>query len=158
MFTERDKHWMQYAIQLAETAAKKGEVPVGAVLILDDKIIGEGHNRPITDTDPSAHAEMIALREGAKTIKNYRLLNSTLYVTLEPCIMCIGALVHARVKRVVFGAHDPKAGAVESVFEIGNTDKLNHRIDYQGGMLGEQCGTLLSEFFKARRMKNTELS
>lgn len=155
MFTERDHHWMQYAIQLAEKAAQQEEVPVGAVLVLEDKIIGEGHNKPITNTDPSAHAEIIAVREGAKTIQNYRILNSTLYVTLEPCIMCIGALVHARVKRLVFGAHDPKSGAVESAFEIGKTDKLNHRIECYGGLLAERCGALLSEFFRKKRDKIT---
>ena len=151
MFSERDHFWMQHAIQLAETAAKNEEVPVGAVLILDDKIIGEGSNRPIGQCDPSAHAEIVAVREGAKHLNNYRLVNSTLYVTLEPCLMCIGALTHARVKRVVFGAFDPKAGAVESAFQMGTTDKLNHRIEYQGGLLAESCGALLSEFFRARR-------
>lgn len=151
MFTERDHFWMQHAIELAKTAENLQEVPVGAVLVLDDKIIGEGYNRPITSCDPSAHAEMIALRAGAHAINNYRILNTTLYVTLEPCIMCIGALVHARVKRVIFGAFDPKGGAVESVFQFGNTDKLNHRIEYQGGLLAERCGKLLSDFFRARR-------
>ncbi|MHB1947083.1 MAG: tRNA adenosine(34) deaminase TadA [Gammaproteobacteria bacterium] len=151
MFTDRDTHWMQHAIQLAQMAAQNQEVPVGAVLVVDDKIVGEGSNRPISQCDPSAHAEMIALRDGAKNINNYRLVNSTLYVTLEPCLMCIGALVHARVKRVVFGAYDPKGGAVESVFQIGGTDKLNHRVECQGGLLAEQCGMLLSEFFRSKR-------
>lgn len=150
-FTEKDIYWMQQAIQLAETAAKQGEVPVGAILVLDDKVIGEGHNKPITNVDPSAHAEMLALRAGAAHVKNYRLLNSTLYVTLEPCIMCIGAIVHARIKRVVFGAFDPKAGAVQSAFQIGSTDKLNHKVEYHGGLLAEKCGALLSDFFRARR-------
>lgn len=151
MFSDRDHFWMRHALQLAETAASNQEVPVGAVLILDDHIIGEGSNRPISQCDPSAHAEMIALREGAKKIDNYRLVNSTLYVTLEPCVMCVGALIHARVKKVIFGAFDPKAGAVESAFQLGATDKFNHRIDFQGGLLAEPCGLLLSDFFRSRR-------
>jgi len=148
---EKDLIWMQYAIQLAETAARHNEVPVGAVLIQDEQIIGEGWNRPISLHDPSAHAEIIALRDAATKIKNYRLVNSTLYVTLEPCIMCVGALVHARVQRVVFGAPDPKTGAVQSVFQFGETQKLNHQIQYTGGVMTEQCGALLKIFFKSRR-------
>lgn len=150
-FTEQDNVWMQQAIQLAENAAANQEVPVGAVLVLDNKIIGTGSNRPITNCDPSAHAEIIALRAAAQHINNYRLLNSTLYVTLEPCVMCVGAIIHARVQRVIFGAFDPKAGAAQSVFELGNTRQLNHYVEYQGGLLAEQCGALLSNFFRARR-------
>lgn len=153
MFTEQDHLWMQQAIQLAEAAALNQEVPVGAVLVLDDKVVSEGSNRPISHCDPSAHAEIVALRAGAKALNNYRLVNSTLYVTLEPCIMCIGAIVHSRVKRVIFGAYDQKSGAVESAFQIGSSDKLNHRVEYQGGLLAERCGMLLSEFFKLRRSK-----
>jgi tRNA(adenine34) deaminase len=151
MFSEQDGIWMQQAIQLAEKASQHQEVPVGAVLVLEDKVIGEGWNRPITLCDPSAHAEIIALREGAKHLKNYRLIHSTLYVTLEPCIMCLGAIIHARVQRLVFGAYDLKSGAVESVFQIGSTDKLNHRVVSEGGLLADRCGTLLKDFFKARR-------
>ncbi len=151
MFNEQDHVWMQHAIHLAETAAKNNEVPVGAVLVHDNKVIGEGWNRPIQTCDPSAHAEIIALRHGAHTLKNYRLINSTLYVTLEPCIMCVGAIVHSRVKRVVFGTYDQKSGAVESVFQIGATDKLNHRVSYSGGLLADHCGSLLSHFFQKRR-------
>lgn len=151
MFTERDIAWMQQAIQLAKTAEAKGEVPVGAVLVNDDKIIGTGFNRPITACDPTAHAEIVALRQGATTIGNYRILQSTLYVTLEPCVMCIGALVQARVKRLVFGAHDPKAGAINSVFQIIEADKLNHRIQCEGGLLADACGSLLKAFFRERR-------
>lgn len=148
---DADHSWMQHAISLAKTAASKGEVPVGAVLVVDDKIIGEGWNRPIGDCDPSAHAEIIALRAGAKTIQNYRLLNSTLYVTLEPCAMCVGALVHARVKRVVFGAYDPKSGAVSSALTLSQASSFNHRVHYEGGLLAIECGALLSDFFRERR-------
>jgi tRNA(adenine34) deaminase len=151
MFTEQDSYWMQQAIALAENAARNAEVPVGAVLIHENKIIGQGSNSPISHSDPSAHAEILALREGAKTLNNYRLINSTLYVTLEPCVMCLGAIVHARVKRVVFGAFDLKTGAVESVFDLGKTNKFNHTVEYQGGLLAQQCGGLLSQFFRARR-------
>lgn len=150
-FSEDDFLWMRHAIQLAETAKKNNEVPVGAVLIQDNQIIGEGWNRPISHCDPSAHAEIVALRHGALTIKNYRLINSTLYVSLEPCLMCMGAIVHSRVKRVVFGAYDTKAGAVENFFQMGGTDKLNHRVQCEGGLLAEQCSVLLSRFFQARR-------
>jgi tRNA(adenine34) deaminase len=146
-----DEYWMTYAIELAERAAKQGEVPVGAVLVADDKIIGEGYNCPIGTCDPSAHAEVVALRHGAACLKNYRLNNSTLYVTLEPCIMCVGAIVHARVERLVFGAYDLKAGAVQSVFQMLDTHKLNHRVTYVGGLLSVQCGHLLTEFFRLRR-------
>lgn len=151
MFTERDYFWMRHAISLAETAAKNQEVPIGAVLTLNDELISEGLNCPIHDCDPSAHAEMIALRTGGKRMNNYRLVNTTLYVTLEPCVMCVGAIVHARVQRVVFGAHDPKAGAVASVFGLGETEQFNHRVKYEGGLLSEECGKLLKEFFQKRR-------
>ena len=142
MFTERDHFWMQHAIHLAETAKKQDEVPVGAVLVLNDEIIGEGWNRPISTCDPTAHAEIIALRESAKKINNYRLINSTLYVTLEPCVMCVGALAHARVQRVVFGAHDPK---------VNEAHPFNHRVYYEGGLLDKECSELLKAFFLARR-------
>ena len=149
MFSEQDESWMQRALQLAQQAAANNEVPVGAVLVLNDTMIGEGSNCPIGHCDPSAHAEMIALREGAKKINNYRLPGSILYVTLEPCLMCIGALIHARVKRVIFGAFDPKVGGVETALSIES--KFNHRIIYSGGLLTEQCGALLQDFFKKRR-------
>jgi tRNA(adenine34) deaminase len=153
MFTERDKYWMQHAIQLAEQAASQQEVPVGAVLVLDDQVIGEGFNCPIGQHDPSAHAEMVALRQGAQQIKNYRLLDTTLYVTLEPCIMCAGAMVHARIKRLVFGARDQKAGAIESHEKALDYGFLNHRVAYSGGLLADHCGGLLSNFFRQRREK-----
>ncbi len=151
MFSDNDLFWMQQALALAKEAGKMQEVPVGAVLVHDEAIIGEGSNRPIGAGDPTAHAEIIALREGAKHLKNYRLVNTTLYVTLEPCIMCVGAIVHARVKRVVFGASDPKAGAVTSVFQMGAEVRLNHRVVYEGGLLAKECGQLLSDFFRERR-------
>jgi len=151
MFSENDNVWMQHALQLAEKAAAHQEVPVGAVLVLDNKLIGEGWNKPISSCDPSAHAEVVALREGAQTVQNYRLVQSTLYVTLEPCLMCLGAIIHARVQRLVFGAYDLKSGAVESVFQLAETDMLNHRVVCQGGLFAERCGLLLKDFFRARR-------
>ncbi len=142
---------MQHAYQLAEHAAAIGEVPVGAVLVRNDEIIGEGYNQPISAQDPSAHAEIIALRQAAKTIQNYRLLNTTLYVTLEPCTMCAGAMVHARIERLIYGANEPRAGAVTSVAQCLDQPFLNHRVKHQSGLLAIPCGNLLSEFFKARR-------
>ncbi|MDR3477481.1 MAG: tRNA adenosine(34) deaminase TadA [Gammaproteobacteria bacterium] len=157
-FTERDQFWMRWAIALAENAAVEGEVPVGAVLVVDDQMVGEGSNRPIRHSDPTAHAEIIALREAATALQNYRLVNSTLYVTLEPCVMCVGAIVHARVKRLVFGALDPKGGAVQSAFQMADSSQLNHRVECVGGLFAEKCGSLLSEFFRARRGGGRKLS
>lgn len=148
MFDSQDVIYMQRAIQLAKTAAENQEVPVGAVLVLDNQIIGEGWNQPIKSHDPCAHAEIIALRSAAKTIKNYRIIHSTLYVTLEPCMMCVGAIVHARVQRVVFGASDEKKGAVKSVMDLSG---FNHRVEYESGLLADECGELLKQFFRARR-------
>ncbi len=146
-----DTDWMHHALKLAERAQQEGEVPVGAVLVLNDEIIGEGWNRPIAAHDPTAHAEIMALRAGAAKLGNYRLNNTTLYVTLEPCVMCAGAMMHARIKRLVFGASDPKAGAIISVFNIFDSSKLNHRVEYVGGILSDECGAILSRFFEARR-------
>lgn len=151
MFTNQDEYWMQQALQLAMLAAAAEEVPVGAVLVLDDAIIAEGYNCPLSTHDPTAHAEMIALRKGAEKIGNYRLVNATLYVTLEPCIMCAGAMVHARIKRLVYGATDPKAGAIQSKAHILDKPFLNHRVAYAGGLLAAQCGQLLSRFFQDKR-------
>jgi len=151
VFSDNDIFWMHHALALAQEACNRQEVPVGAVMILDNKVIGEGSNHPIGLCDPTAHAEIIALRQGAQHLKNYRLVNSTLYITLEPCIMCLGAIVHARVKRVVFGATDPKAGAVVSVFPMGSAQQFNHHVDYEGGLLAEQSSKMLSDFFRARR-------
>jgi tRNA(adenine34) deaminase len=148
-----DVVWLNYAIQLAERARQQGEVPVGAVLVSDQAIIGEGWNKPIISHDPTAHAEIMALRNGAQTLQNYRLTGSTLYVTLEPCAMCAGAMIHARIKRLVFGAYDPRAGAISSVFKIIDSPLLNHRIDWQGGLLAETCGQQLQDFFKQRRKR-----
>lgn len=142
---------MRHALALARRGAEVGEVPVGAVLVHDGRIIGEGYNRPICSHDPTGHAEVIALREGATALGNYRLLDTTLYVTLEPCIMCAGAIVHARVKRLVFGAPDPKTGAAGSVFDLFASGKVNHVVSVEGGVLAEGCGRLLAEFFRARR-------
>jgi tRNA(adenine34) deaminase len=151
MFSERDAFWMQHALHLATQAGSRGEVPVGAVLIADDKLIGEGSNAPISLCDPTAHAEILALRHGALALNNYRLVDTTLYVTLEPCIMCLGAIVHARVKRVVYGALDPRAGAVASAFQIIEANKLNHQALCEGGLMGAESGALLIDFFRARR-------
>lgn len=146
-------HWMQHALSLANTAAKMNEVPVGAVIVLNNEIIGEGFNQPIHHSDPTAHAEIVALRAAANAIGNYRIVDATLYVTLEPCVMCVGAMIHARIKRLVFGAYDPKSGAVNSIFNLLDENKFNHKIEYQGGLLHEACGGILREFFKIRRDK-----
>lgn len=142
---------MRRALALAEEAQAAGEVPVGAVVVRDGHVLGEGWNRPISTNDPSAHAEIVALREAARTTGNYRLSDATLYVTLEPCPMCAGAMVHARVARVVFGAQDPIAGAAGSVFNVLQAPTLNHRSAIQGGVLAERCGNMLRDFFRARR-------
>ena len=144
---------MRHAIRLAQRAEAQGEVPVGAVLVLDGKCIAEGWNTPISDKDPTAHAEIIAIRQAGRVLDNYRLINCTLYVTLEPCVMCMGAIAHARVKRLVFGAIDDKRGAVCSALSLANADFLNHQIDWQGEVLAETCGNLLRDFFKAKRRK-----
>ena len=142
---------MQQALALAEQAAREDEVPVGAVLVLDDQLIGSGYNHPIAKSDPTAHAEIAALRAGAEKIGNYRLLNATLYVTLEPCTMCAGAMVHSRIKRLVYGASDPRAGAVQSMEQVLDKPFLNHRVEYAGGLLAAECGEILSWFFKEKR-------
>jgi len=142
---------MQEALTLARKAGAIGEVPVGAVVVKQGAIIGRGWNHPIAAHDPTAHAEIIAIREAARTLENYRLTDTTLYVTLEPCAMCAGAMVHARLRRLVFGAPDPRAGAAGSLFNIVQTPVLNHRVDLVGGVLAEQCGELLKSFFSQRR-------
>ena len=150
---ELDIVWMRHALQLAKRAESEGEVPVGAIVVYENEVIGEGWNRPIFDSDPTAHAEVMALRSAAKKINNYRLLDTTLYVTLEPCIMCSGAIIHSRVKRVVYGAQDPKAGAVESAFNILGTDCLNHQVKVDGGVLATECGQILTGFFRKKRQE-----
>lgn len=143
---------MQRALQLADRAQQEGEVPVGALLVREGAVIGEGWNRPIGSHDPSAHAEITALRDAAARSHNYRLPGTTLYVTLEPCPMCAGAIIHARVGRVVFGATDPKGGAAGSLFDLLPSDhRFNHRVEVQGGVLEEQCANQLRAFFRARR-------
>ena len=142
---------MRRAIDLARRAAEEGEVPVGAVVTVDGEIVGEGWNRPISAFDPTAHAEVQAMRAAAAALRNYRLLGTTLYVTLEPCAMCVGAMFHARVRRVVFGAKDPKTGAAGSVVDLFAEEKLNHHASVEGGLLAEECGELLKKFFAARR-------
>ncbi|MFZ5491941.1 MAG: tRNA adenosine(34) deaminase TadA [Pseudomonadota bacterium] len=146
-----DRHWMERAIALAQAAGNKGEVPVGALLVAGDRVLGEGYNRPIGACDPTAHAEIVALRAAAVSTANYRLPGSTLYVTLEPCAMCAGAIVQARVARVVFGARDPRAGAAGSVFQVLGEARLNHRPAVSEGTLAERCGQLLTDFFRQRR-------
>ena len=149
--TDSDRLFMARALELAREAERAGEVPVGAVLVKDGVIVGEGWNRPISTHDPSAHAEMIAMRAAAQALENYRLLDTTLYVTLEPCAMCAGAMVHARVSRLVYAATDPRAGAAGSIFNILQHAALNHRVECEGGMMAEECGGVLREFFLKRR-------
>ena len=151
MTEAQDEKWMREALLLARQAEAAGEVPVGAVLVKDGALLGSGWNQSIGAHDPTAHAEVMALRAAAKSVGNYRLTGSTLYVTLEPCAMCAGAMVHARVARLVYGAADPKTGAAGSVFDLTRTDKLNHRLEVVGGVLADECGGLLREFFSRRR-------
>lgn len=146
-----DEFWMQHALTLADRAEAQGEVPVGAVVVKDDEILGEGWNSPITDNDPTAHAELRALKAAAQKVQNYRVVDATLYVTLEPCAMCAGLIVHARVKRVVFGAWDTKTGAAGSVMQLLQHPALNHQVEITGGVMAEACGDKLSAFFKRRR-------
>jgi tRNA(adenine34) deaminase len=147
------EHWMQRALELARLAEAKGEVPVGAVLVKDNIIAGEGYNQVITLNDPSAHAEILALRDAAAVLQNYRLPETTLYVTIEPCSMCAGAIVHARVKHLVFAATEPRAGAIVSQGSFLDNAYLNHQTTYQGGILEQECSELLSSFFKSKRQK-----
>jgi tRNA(adenine34) deaminase len=149
--TVSDEFWMEEALRAAQRALEAGEVPVGAVVVHAGEIIGRGWNRNITDSDPTAHAEIIALRQAGSKLGNYRLEDCELFATIEPCAMCAGALVHARIKRLVYGADDPKAGAIRSVMEVLNHPQLNHRIDIRGGVLGGRCAELLQSFFRGRR-------
>lgn len=146
-----DEEWMRYAIRLAQRAENQGEVPIGAVLVNDNQVLAEGWNIPISTHDATAHAEIVAIRKAGQMLKNYRLVDTTLYVTLEPCVMCIGAISHSRIKRLVFGATDPKRGAVCSALELTAAPFLNHVIDWQGGVLAAECSTLLRDFFRVRR-------
>ncbi|HEY6620876.1 MAG TPA: tRNA adenosine(34) deaminase TadA [Steroidobacteraceae bacterium] len=151
MTSTSDTEFMRRALMLAQRAAEQGEVPVGALLVLDNKIIGEGWNRPIASHDPTAHAEIIALRAGASVLGNYRLGAATLYATLEPCVMCIGAVLNARVSRLVFGAWDARAGACGSVIDLPREPRLAHGLDVFGGVCSEEAADLLRQFFESRR-------
>jgi tRNA(adenine34) deaminase len=148
---ELDQQYMRMAIEQAQLAAQSGEVPVGAVLVRDGQVISKAFNKPIGNHDPSAHAEMLALREAALAEENYRIPGTTLYVTLEPCAMCSGAMLHARVDRVVYGAPDPKTGAAGSVLDLFSIKQINHQTSVAGGIMSEECGQLLRDFFKGRR-------
>lgn len=142
---------MRHAIRLAQCAEAQGEVPIGAVVVKDGRCVAEGWNSPIARHDPTAHAEIIALRAAGLSLENYRLIDATLYVTLEPCVMCMGAISHARIKRLVFGAYDPKRGAVCHALQLSNAAFLNHSVNWQGGVLEASCSALLREFFRVRR-------
>lgn len=152
-----DEQWMRHAIRLAQRAEGYGEVPIGAVLVKDGRVIAEGWNSPIQRHDPTAHAEIIAIRDAGVKIQNYRLLDTTLYVTLEPCVMCMGAINNARIGRLVFGAFDPQRGAVCNALHLADAGFLNHRLAWQGGVLEADCSQLLKDFFRAKR-KTTKLS
>lgn len=145
--------YMQAAIEMANLAAENEEVPVGAIIVKENRIIGRGSNQPIMQHDPSAHAEMVALRDAGKTMNNYRLVGCDLYVTLEPCAMCLGAILHARIANIFYGASDPKTGACGSVINLLDEPKLNHHTQAHGGLMADTCGQLLSDFFKMRRAK-----
>jgi tRNA(adenine34) deaminase len=146
-----DEEWMRYAIRLAQRAEEQGEVPVGAILVKDNQAVAEGWNLPITQHDATAHAEIVALRKAGQRLENYRLVETTLYVTLEPCVMCMGAISHARIQRLVFGASDRKRGAVCSALQLTAAPFLNHTVQWQGGILEAECSQLLKDFFRARR-------
>ena len=148
---EEDDAWMRYAFRLAQRAEEYGEVPVGAIVVKDNRCIAEGWNSVITQHDPTAHAEIVALRTAGLALENYRINDTTLYVTLEPCVMCMGALAHARIKRLVFGAYDPKRGAVCNALSLTDASFLNHQISWTGGVLESQCAEQLRDFFRARR-------
>jgi tRNA(adenine34) deaminase len=146
-----DELWMEEALRCAQRALEAGEVPVGAVVVCDGQIVGRGWNRNIAESDPTAHAEIVALREAAGTVSNYRLGGCELFVTIEPCAMCAGALVHARIERLIYGAEDPRAGAVRSVMQVVNHPQLNHHMDVTAGVLAGRSKDLLQEFFRSRR-------
>lgn len=155
-FSTEDVHWMKRAMALAAQAEVLGEVPVGAVIVKDGELLGEGYNQPISSCDPTAHAEIIALRQAANQVKNYRLIDATIYVTLEPCTMCVGALVHSRIARLVFGTAEPKAGAVVSKSQLLASDFFNHQVQYSQGLLAGECQHQLSQFFAKRRAQKRE--
>lgn len=152
-----DNYWMGLAIREAKKAGARGEVPIGAVVVRDGQVLGRGYNLREKSLDPTSHAEMTAIRKAAKKAENWRLLGATLYVTLEPCPMCMGAIILARLERVVFGCHDPKAGAAGSLFDLSNDPRLNHRVALTSGVRGEECSALLSSFFAALRRSKKQL-
>jgi tRNA(adenine34) deaminase len=152
-----DEKYMTHALALAAQAEAQGEVPVGAVIVKDNCILGEGFNQPITTHDPTAHAEIVAIRQAAQQVQNYRLVGATLYVTLEPCTMCVGALIHARIARLVFGTAEPKAGVVTSQAQMLTAEYFNHRMEVQGGILAERCQHQLSDFFRRRREQHKKI-
>lgn len=157
-FTEQDQHFMRQALTLARQGEALGEVPVGAVVVVDGSVVGEGFNAPISRHDPTAHAEIVALRSAAEKTANYRLEGATLYVTLEPCTMCVGALVHARVARVVFAAAEPKAGSLVSARRQLESGYYNHVFSFEGGLLADEAGVMLSEFFRRRRAEQKTMT
>lgn len=157
MQPENDAAWMELALEQARQAAASGEVPVGALIIKDGEIVGQGHNRNLLDNDPTAHAEIVALRQAAARLGNHRLGNCTVYATIEPCSMCAGALIHARVSRLVYGASDPKAGAAGSVLIVLNHPGLNHKMEVTSGVLADKCAELLQEFFRRKRLPTANL-
>jgi tRNA(adenine34) deaminase len=150
-----DLEYLRAAIDEAMAAERDGEVPVGAVVVFEGAIVGRGNNRVLRDNDPTAHAEIVAMRAAGQTLGNYRLEGCTLYVTLEPCAMCAGAILHARIRRLVYAAADPKAGACGSVLSVMNHPQLNHKVEVEAGALAEECGALLTNFFRARRQART---
>ncbi|PIE43811.1 MAG: tRNA adenosine(34) deaminase TadA [Gammaproteobacteria bacterium] len=152
-----DEYWMNKALALAHQAARLGEVPVGAVVVRDDRVIGEGFNQPVSALDATAHAELCAIRQANQVAGNYRLPGATLYVTIEPCTMCVGALVHARIRRLVFGAPEPKSGAVVSANRLLDHPAMNHKVEYSGDVLAGQCAKLMSGFFAKRRQEKRQL-
>ena len=148
-----DEHYMRLALDEARRALSSDEVPVGAVLVRNGQVLACGHNGPVAQSDPTAHAEIVVMRAGARTIGNYRLTGSVLYVTIEPCVMCMGALIHARVERLVYGAADPRVGAAGTVFDLARDSRLNHRLEVSSGVLEPECRSIIQEFFKNRRGK-----
>ena len=151
MDMDSDERYMDFALEEAQKAEAAGEVPVGAVIVMDGTVLGRGFNQPISSQDPTAHAEMMALREAARVLKNYRLGSATMYCTLEPCMMCAGAMIHARIARLVFGTPDPKAGAAGSIYNVLTDPRLNHRVEVISGVREEACASLLWNFFSRRR-------
>ena len=150
-----DNHFMIRALELAQQAANRGEVPVGAVVVRNGEIIGQGHNQPIASHDPTAHAEIMAMRDASKNLSNYRLTGCDIYVTIEPCTMCVGAMVHARIRQIFFGALEPRAGALTSQLQLMEDGRFNHSILWEGGILADQCASVLRDFFRQKRSQNS---